>query len=280
MVFKWITDINADGIPEEHYVPKDGGIKVGGSVSGYLGTFGGLCVWLDGEKNSRDFVHDVTKNGCENLGYTPFTGKTTTVSCKEVLNGTPTFEDKSCKLGGTMFVPSYEQTKLTFEFVGSFTSEQFDNILKEQIFTNSVYKGGYQIFITDNGLLNYQLFNSSNGMVKNITCEIPIKANEVIHIAITDEFGVSGSTKMYINGKEVETIIHQDGTTGVCTSTGTNIGIMGVHSTSAKSVFPVASNGEGCFYGEYTNINSFRIWNRALTPDEIKLNYSIDNTRF
>lgn len=239
----------------------------------------GLCLYLDGEINSRAGVHDETLSGMQNLVYTPYTGFTTNTGCREVLNGTPTFTDKSCKLGGTMFVPCYSQTALTFEFVGSFDTNNFDNVINQQVFTNSVYVGGYQIFATAEGL-NYQLFNESNTNVKNIVYSISFEANKTYHFAVTDDFTKTGVTKFYVNGEEVDTVVNKDATGGVCTKI-TNIGIMGVHnSTGVQSVYPVTENGAGCFYGEYTNVNAFRLWNRALSAEEIKTNYNNDKRRF
>lgn len=66
-------------------------------------------------------------------------------------------------------------------------------------------------------------------------------------------------------------------------STATNIrnmGIMGVNSTSTTSIYPVEKNTQGAFYGEYTNINTLRLWNRALSAEEIKQNYENDKKRF
>ena len=264
--------------------PQDANISTGGGGETPTGgifpkNIAGLVMCLDGEINSRNGVHDESINGMQNLVYTPFVENTSTKGVLEKLSGTPTFTDKSCKLGGTMFVPCYKQTALTFEFVGSFATNVFDNIIQQQLFINSVYKGGYQIFATSTGL-NYQVFNASNTIRKNIVYSIVWEPNKIYHIAITDNFATIGSTKFYMNGEEVSTIINQDETDGTCTTLATNIGIMGVNNTTPQSVYPVTSNGAGCFYGEYTNINAYRMWSRALTAEEIKQNYLQDKKRF
>jgi hypothetical protein len=278
-MFNWITDIDGDGIFEYHKVPKDGGVVATTSGGGLLSSVGGLCVWLDGELNSRSGMRDENVNGMENLSYEPLLTKSTVSGCREVLSGTPTFGEKSCKLGGTMFVPCYEQDKMSFEFVGDFTTNNFNNIISQQLFTNSIYKGGYQVFLT-NVALHYQLFNASNQIVKQYSLGIQVEPGKKYHLAVTDDFTATGVTKFYVDGSEVTPEVVKDQTGGCCTQTVTNIGIMGVQSPSCTSVYPVANNGEGCFYGEYTNINSFRLWNRVLTPEEIKKNYSIDKRRF
>ena len=264
--------------------PQDANISTGGGGETPTGgvlpkNIAGLVMCLDGEINSRSGIHDESINGMQNLVYTPFVGNTSTKGVLEELSGTPTFTDKSCKLGGTMFVPCYQQTALTFEFVGSFDTNVFDNIISQQLFTNSIYVGGYQIFVTTDGL-HYQLFDYNNTNKKHFHCAIPLEANKIYHFSITDDFTTTGSTKFYINGEEVSTLVNKDETDGTCTTMATNIGIMGVHSTVAKSVYPVDSNGEGCFYGEYTNINAYRLWSRALNSDEIKQNYLQDKKRF
>ena len=282
MIVRWLKmtfSFNVKGL-----TPQDANISTGGGGETPTGgvlpkNIAGLVMCLDGEINSRSGIHDESINGMQNLVYTPFVGNTSTKGVLEELSGTPTFTDKSCKLGGTMFVPCYQQTALTFEFVGSFDTNVFDNIISQQLFTNSIYVGGYQIFATSTGL-NYQVFNAYNNMRKDIVYLISWEPNKTYHIAITDNFATTGATKFYINGEEVTTIINQDKTDGTCTTMATNIGVMGVHSTVAKSVYPVDSNGEGCFYGEYTNINAYRLWSRALNSDEIKQNYLQDKKRF
>lgn len=263
----------------ENFAEKIESIQGGEDSSITSKTLGGLCVWLDAEINSREGVHNESVNGMQNLMYAQYSGYENTSSCREVISGTPTFTNKACKLGGTMFVPSYKQYELTFEFVGNFDSNVFNNIISQQLFTNSVYKGGYQIMVTSDAL-HYQLFNSSNGQVKNFSYPINIEANKTYHFAITDNFTTTGVTKFYLDGVEVTPTKHNDKTGGVCTSVGTCIGIMGVHSTTARSVYPATTNGEGRFYGEYTNINTLRIWNRALNEEEIKENYNKDKKRF
>ena len=282
MIVRWLKmtfSFNVKGL-----TPQDANISTGGGGETPTGgvlpkNIAGLVMCLDGEINSRSGVHDESINGMQNLVYAPYVEKSSTTGCREVLSGTPTFTDKSCKLGGTMFVPCYQQTALTFEFVGSFDTNVFNNIIGQQLFTNSIYAGGYQIFVTADEL-NYQLFNSSNTNKKHIRYAIPLEANKIYHFSITDDFATTGSTKFYINGEEVSTVINKDETGGTCTTRATNIGIMGVHSTDAQSVYPVTSNGAGCFYGEYTNINTYRLWSRALTSDEIKQNYLQDKKRF
>ena len=280
MIVRWLKmtfNFNVKGL-----TPQD--VNTGGGGETFTGgilpkNIAGLVMCLDGEINSRSGVHDESIKGMQNLVYTPFVENTSTEGVLEKLSGTPTFTDKSCKLGGTMFVPCYQQTALTFEFVGSFDTNVFNNIIGQQLFTNSVYKGGYQIFATADAL-HYQVFNSSNTNVKHIHYTIPLEANKTYHFSITDNFATVGSTKFYINGEEVSTVINKDETGGTCTTWATNIGIMGVHNTTPQSVYPVTSNGAGCFYGEYTNINTLRIWSRALSAEEIKQNYFQDKKRF
>ena len=280
MIVRWLKmtfNFNVGGITPQDVNTGGGGETPTGGI--FPKNIAGLVMCLDGEINSRSGIHDESINGMQNLVYAPIVGNTSTKGVLEKLSGTPTFTDKSCKLGGTMFVPCYQQTALTFEFVGSFDTNVFNNIIGQQLFTNSIYVGGYQIFVTSTGL-NYQVFNDSNTIRKNIVYSIVWEPNKIYHIAITDNFGTTGSTKFYINGEEVSTIINKDETDGTCTTMATDIGIMGVHSTIAQSVYPVTSNGEGCFYGEYTNINAYRLWSRALTAEEIKQNYLQDKKRF
>jgi hypothetical protein len=216
----------------------------------------------------------------QNLVYTPLVKKTTTVGCLEKLNGTATFGDKSCKLGGTMFVPTYHQTEVTFEFMGNFDSNVFDNAIKQQLLLNNITGGGFQIMFTSTGL-HYQVYNSSSTNVKKLAYDLPVEVGKTYHIAITDVLGSAGSTKLYIDGQQVEITLEKDTTGGTCpTGTLRNMGIMGVNSTSTTSVFPVSTNGQGAFYGEYTNINTLRMWSRVLSPAEIKANYEADYARF
>lgn len=243
-------------------------------------NIGGLCVWLDAEINSRAGVHDESVNGMQNLVYTPLIKKTATVGCLEKLNGTPTFGEKSCKLGGTMFVPCYHQTSFTFEFMGHFDSNVFNNVITQQLLLNNITGGGYQIMFTPTAL-HYQAYNSSSTRVKKLQYSIDIEVGKTYHIVITDVLGSKGSTKLYIDGEQVDITLETDNTGAVCPSgTIRNMGIMGVNSTSTTSVFPVSSNGQGAFYGEYTHINTLRLWSRVLSADEIKQNYIADKRRF
>lgn len=243
--------------------------------------FSSLCVWLDAEINSRQGIHDESINGMQNLVYTPYAKKTTTVGCLEKINGTATFGNKTCKLGGTMFVPTYHQTALTFEFMGSFDSNVFDNVITQQLFINNINGGGYQIMATPIAF-HYQVYNSSSSRVKKLQYFTDIEVGKTYHIAITDVLGSTGSTKLYLDGEQVDITLEADSTGGTCPTSSTirNMGIMGVNSTSTTSVFPVSTNGQGAFYGEYTNINTLRMWSRVLSPAEIKANYEADYARF
>lgn len=243
-------------------------------------NIGGLCVWLDAEINSRSGVHDESVNGMQNLVYTPYVKKTATVGCLEKLNGTPTFGEKSCKLGGTTFVPCYHQTDVTFEFMGSFDSNVFNNVINQQLLLNNITGGGFQIMFTPTAL-HYQVYNASSARTKQLLYALNIEPGKVYHIAVTDVLGKAGTTKLYIDGEFVETTLITDSDGGVCPNgTIRNMGIMGVNSTSTTSVFPVSSNGQGAFYGEYTHINTLRLWSRVLSADEIKQNYIADKRRF
>ena len=262
----------------DSFADKIQNISINDSISPQ--NIGGLCVWLDAEINTRKGVHDESVNGMENLVYTPYVKKTATVGCLEKLNGTPTFGEKSCKLGGTMFVPSYHQTALTFEFMGSFDSNVFDNVITQQLLLNNITGGGYQIMFTPTAF-HYQVYNSSSTRVKKLQYFTDIEVGKTYHIAITDVLGSTGTTKLYIDGEQVDITLETDSTGGTCpTGTLRNMGIMGVNSTSTSSVFPVSSNGQGAFYGEYTNINTMRLWTRVLSADEIKANYNRDKKRF
>lgn len=239
----------------------------------------GLVMCLDGEINSRNGVHDESINGMQNLVYAPIVSKASTTGCLEKLNGTATFSDKGIKLGGTCFYPLYQQVALTFEFTGSFDTYPFNNYGNCQRFIQTVYNGGYQIHLNNNDLV-YESYNSSGTRIKYITFPMIYELGKPIHFTITDVLNVSGSTKFYINGEEVQPVFNADGTTSVCATSSTNMGIMGIHSRSAKSVYPFTYHQEGSFEGEYTYINAIRLWNRVLSPEEIKQNYLQDKKRF
>ena len=283
-IVRWLKmtfNFNVGGLTPQDALPGGGG----GSTTVIEGlcakNTAGLCVWLDAEINSRAGVHDETVNGMQNLVYTPYVKKTETVGCLEKLNGTPTFTGKACKLGGTMFVPSYEQTALTFEFVGSFESNVFDNVISKQLIINNIISGGFQTMFTSNAY-HYQVYNASSARTKQLQYALNIEPGKVYHIAVTDVLGKTGTTKLYIDGEFVETTLLTDSDGGVCpTATDIrNMGIMGVNSTSTTSIYPVEKNTQGAFYGEYTNINTLRLWNRALSAEEIKQNYNNDKRRF
>lgn len=264
----------------ENFAEKIESIQGGNDNSISPKNIGGLCVWLDAEINSRKGVHDESVKGMQNLVYTPYVKKTTTVGCLEKINGTATFTDKTCKLGGTMFVPTYHQTDLTFEFMGHFDSNVFNNVITQQLLLNNITGGGYQIMFTPTAL-HYQVYNSSSTRVKKLQYSNDIEVGKIYHIAITDVLGSTGKTKLYIDGEQVDITLEADSTGGTCpTGTIRNMGIMGVNSTSTSSVFPVSSNGQGAFYGEYTHINTLRLWTRVLSPEEIKENYIRDKKRF
>lgn len=241
----------------------------------------GLCLWLDAEINSREGIHDETINGMQNLVYTPYVGKSSSVGCLEKLNGTPTFTNNSCRLGGTMFAPSFDLSALTFEFTGSFISNVFDNVISQQLLINHIIVGGFQTMFTSNAY-HYQVYNATSARTKQLQYALNIEPGKVYHIALTDVLGKAGTTKLYIDGEFVETTLITDSDGGVCpTATDIrNMGIMGVNSTSTTSIYPVEKNTQGAFYGEYTNINTMRLWNRVLSVDEIKNNYENDKRRF
>ena len=251
----------------------------GGSTDSILPkNIAGLVMCLDGEINSRAGVHDESINGMQNLVYAPFVEKTSTTGVLEKLNGTPTFTEKSCILGGTMFVPTYDLDKLTFEFCGSFTTNNFDNPAHYQLLMNNVYAGGLQVCVFADSFL-YQSFDSNQQSAKYFGSTINIVPDTIYHFAVTDVFNKSDSTKLYIDGNEVEPIIGGDKTTAAKPYRATNTGICGVHSTGTASASPSPIR-EGSFFGQYTSIRTMRLWNRILTPDEIKQNYLQDKKRF
>ena len=241
----------------------------------------GLVMCLDGEINSRSGVHDESINGMQNLLYAPYAGKSSTTGCLEVLNGTPTFTDKGCKLGGTCFYPSYSHNTLSFEVcleLGDAILSDGLHFIIQNLGKNSSY-GGFQI-LTNNfeKAIFFQVQNTYSPVTKNIG--IPFTSNKV-YFAVTSVLNTANSTKMYLNGEEVQPTTYTDGIASAL-SYATNVSLGGQNSTSTSSSTPTESNPypEGAFYCPNDIFYSVRQWNRILTPEEIKQNYLQDKKRF
>lgn len=241
----------------------------------------GLVMCLDGEINSRNGVHDESINGMQNLVYAPYAGKSSTTGCLEVLNGTPTFTDKGCKLGGTCFYPSYSHNNLSFEVcleLGDAIVSVGAHWILQNLGRMSSF-GGFQILM--NSLLREAYLtatDTSGTTTKNIA--IPLTSNKV-YFAVTSVLNTANSTKMYLNGEEVQPTSYTDGIASALSEV-TNVSLGGINSTSTSSSTVTDSNRfpNGGFYCPNDIFYSVRQWDRILTPDEIKQNYLQDKKRF
>ena len=266
--------------------PQDANTGTGGGGETPAGgvlpkNIAGLVMCLDGEINSRSGVHDESINGMQNLLYAPYANKSSTTGCLEVLNGTPTFTDKGCKLGGTCFYPSYSHNNWSFEMcleLGAARLSNGNHWIIQNVGKISSY-GGFQIFINDNAKAVYfQATSTSGAAAKNI--KIPLTSNKV-YFAVTSILNTANSTKMYLNGEEVQLTSPADGIAAALNAE-MNVSLGGQNSTSTSSTTPTNSNEtpEGAFYCINDIFYSVRQWNRILSAEEIKQNYLQDKKRF
>lgn len=266
--------------------PQDVNTGTGGGgeapTSGVLPkNIAGLVMCLDGEINSRNGVRDESVRGMQNLVYAPYAGKSSTTGCLEFFNGTPTFTDKGCKLGGTCYYPSYSHDNLSFEMcieLGAAILSNGMHWIIQNVGQISGY-GGFQIFASGGGTgIYFQVTNTSGKVTKNI--KIPLTSNKV-YFAVTSVLNTANSTKMYLNGEEVQPTSSTDGIAAALNAV-TNVSLGGLNDTSTSSSTPTESNQypKGGFYCPNDIFYSARQWNRILTPDEIKQNYLQDKKRF
>lgn len=276
-------NFNVKGLTPQDVNTGGGGGETPSTTTGgiFPKNIAGLVMCLDGEINSRNGVHDESINGMQNLVYAPYAGKSSTTGCLEVLNGTPTFTDKGCKLGGTCFYPSYSHNNLSFEMcleLGAAISSNGHHWILQNVGKSSSY-GGFQIFINGNTkAICFQAQNTSGPSTKTIA--IPFTSNKV-YFAVTSVLNTANSTKMYLNGDEVQPTTYTDGIASAL-SYATNVSLGGQNSTSTSSTTPTESNlyPAGAFYCPNDIFYSVRQWNRILSADEIKQNYLQDKKRF
>lgn len=264
--------------------PQDANISTGGGGETPTGgvlpkNIAGLVMCLDGEINSRAGVHDESINGMQNLVYAPYAGKSSTTGCLEFFNGTPTFTDKGCKLGGTCYYPSYSHNNLSVEVcleLGAAIVSVGAHWILQSLGQADGY-GGFQI-IMNSGEIVFQARNTSNEMTKNII--IPHTSNKV-YFAVTSVLNTANSTKMYLNGEEVQPKSYTDGIASVLNHV-RNVSLGGSYSASTSTSTPTDSNRfpDGAFYCPNDIFYSVRQWNRILSPEEIKQNYLQDKKRF
>lgn len=272
-------NFNVKGLTPQDVNTSGGGETPTGGV--FPKNIAGLVMCLDGEINSRSGVHDESINGMQNLVYAPYANKSSTTGCLEVLNGTPTFTGKGCKLGGTCYYPSYSHNNLSFELcleLGTAILSNKNHWIIQNTGRVSSY-GGFQILINENAkAVFFQATNTSGTSTKNI--KIPLTSNKV-YFAVTSVLNTANSTKMYLNGEEVQPTSPTDGVASALSGV-QNVSLGGINSTSTSSSTPTNSNEypEGAFYCPNDIFYSVRQWNRILTPDEIKQNYLQDKKRF
>lgn len=239
----------------------------------------GLVMWLDGEINSRAGVRNTSINGMQNLVYTPFAGKSSTVGFYEKFNGTPTFSEKGCKLGGTCHYPSYElNNNVTVEFVVHLGKSAISNKVHSVVDTRSTTTG-FQVYIGNgldtDGFAHIHFVSGNNA--KDI---VATSTNAKIYCAVTSNLLAANSTKMYINGK-LTTLSGSDGI-GKAKTAIMPIALGGMSSSSMDTSTPTTSNqwGMGAFYAPNDIFHTVRLWNRQLSEKEILDNYKRDFERF
>lgn len=251
----------------------------------------GLVMCLDGEINSRSGVRDESIRGMQNLVYAPIVGSLFTSGFLDQLNGTPTFTDKGCTLGGTCFYPDYYNNEMTVEFCVEMTGNMEGYPLPQSFILHRVFYGGWQIWIGDpdtmedtihNSTVTFQAFNSTTTQTKNIAAKFTQTYGERIYYTVTTKFDESNSTKVYTNGELVTNFPRYEDGIATAGTDHVNVGIGGLCSTGSSSATPTSSNKfpNGAFYSPYLKWYMFRKWSRRLTPEEIKENYNKDKKRF
>ena len=245
----------------------------------------GLCLCLDAEINSRQGIHDETINGMQNLVYAPITGNASTTGCLEKLNGTPTFSDKGIKLGGTCFYPAYGYDDLTVELCMEL-GEPVDINRHHWVHVNgSGGADGRICIIVDSEVVGFYGLKSSTNM-KSVHAKH--NTDKKIHYAVTSKLTTANSTKVYINGSQVQpeaeaqfnTYSDKAATTLAASNYNASFGGMSSVGTSSIPYNADTMYAEGAFWCPNDTFYSFRVWSRQLTPEEIQANYQADKRRF
>lgn len=244
----------------------------------------GLVMWLDGEINSRAGVRDTSINGMQNLVYTPFAGKSSTAGFCEKFNGTATFNDKGCKLGGTCFYPSYHiADDVTVDFVIDLGQCALEANKIHIVFDHRYITSGFQVVIDEELDLNrygivFDCGNSNKAQAKLLRAYT--SNNKKIYCTVTSKLSVANSTKIYLDGKLAETSGADDEATPKNYSYALALG--GMASNSMSTSTPTNSNqwGDGAFYAPNDVFYAFRLWSRQLSEKEILDNYKRDFERF
>lgn len=270
---------NSDGI-----TPTDNSGGGGGNDSINPKDTAGLIMLLDGEINSRNAQHDISVNGMQNLLFANLVNSTVT-GAREVLNGSPTFTQNSCVLGGTCFYPDYNTNEMTIEFCVDLTTTDFST----QFITHRLSAGGYQIWICGSenedephfiNSVVFQAWTPDTTLAKSLAATYT--SNQKIYFALTTKLNTANSTKLYINGELVTNPYYDKDYAASLGTTTTNLGLGGVCSPDVKSNLPTPSSpyGDGCFHAPFVKWYAFRKWARQLSAEEIKQNYENDKKRF
>lgn len=243
----------------------------------------GLVMWLDGEINSRAGVRDTSINGMQNLVHSPIAGKSNTNGFYEKFNGTATFNEKGCKLGGTCHYPSYHiADDITVEFVIDLGQYALEANKVHMILDHRYSASGFQVVVREEPELNrcHVVFDCGNGSTPQTKLLRAFTPNTKIYCAMTSKLSVANSTKIYLDGKIAETI----GTDEVAKPKDTirALALGGMSSSSMNTSTPTTSNqwGMGAFYTPNDYFHTVRLWNRQLSEKEVLDNYKRDLERF
>ena len=270
--------------------PQDVNTGTGGGgetpASGVLPkNIAGLDYLLDGEYNLITGSDHSTMNAY-NLVKPSYT--TTAVGTCDVSNGAASFTDKSFVPAGTFFAPNYRSEYFTWDFVIKFGEKPLSfNTYCSLVHVNSgAPNGGYSIHIDADDSSRGLVFMGSTATATNAVIVAKPQFWEpdtICYFTVTSNSS-TGETKLYKNGEETQNYTSQTYLPYKLPTSGVNTGLFGAQSTGTASGSVPASESQmwanGSFLFPNINVYTIRHWNRILTSDEIKQNYSQDKKRF
>lgn len=221
----------------------------------------GLCLWIDGDCNTRN-GNDHSKDYMENLVYNPpYTSTWGTIEAVD--NGDNTWNGNLLQYGSWAHYPYISNQELTIDCVVKITSRTTRVGLVQ-----CAYSGGFVLDIPENET-NFQFRARDNSSSSYLTLKTPFEYDKLYYLACTIQDGkiTLKVNEVNLSNTNFSTLVQP--TALVSTAVGTG--------STTSSGGNTAGNYK-LWYG--LNLGMLRIWNRALTDEEIQANYQEAKTRF
>ena len=213
----------------------------------------GLILHLDGLDNTKN-GHNNSTNVWEDLSGNNNNG---TIKGASWLNDGLYFD------GVDDWVPIKELNHPEFTAEVTFSTNKITTGIDSKIICNHD-QGGFDICILSNGS-NISSNPYISGQYRQLTSELEIELNKKYNVTITTD---GTESNLYMNGKLVSNISIGGGVIGYPIN----------NTVLALGVNPTGSSAETSFFNG--TIYSVRMYNRALTEQEVKNNHEVDRLRF